>query len=42
MAAVLTLVALLAFGLGRLSVYYGDKGEFKVVESGTPVEEASE
>lgn len=28
---VLVLVAILAFGLGRLSVLYGEKGEFKVV-----------
>ena len=28
---VMSLVAFLAFGLGRLSVYYADTGEFKVV-----------
>jgi hypothetical protein len=29
--AVLILIAILSFGLGRLSVFYGEKGEFKVV-----------
>ncbi|MBY0538996.1 hypothetical protein K2P56_00990 [Patescibacteria group bacterium] len=29
--AVLILVALISFGLGRLSVFYGERGEFKVV-----------
>lgn len=28
---VIVLVALLAFGLGRLSVFYGEKGQFKVI-----------
>lgn len=28
---VMSLVAFLAFGLGRLSVYYGEQGEFRVV-----------
>lgn len=28
---VLVLVAILSFGLGRLSVFYGEKGDFKVV-----------
>jgi hypothetical protein len=28
---VIALVALLSFGLGRLSVFYGEKGEFQVV-----------
>lgn len=27
---IIVLVAVLAFGLGRLSVYYGEKGELKV------------
>ena len=27
---VIVLVALLSFGLGRLSVYYGEKGELKI------------
>lgn len=29
--AVLILVAVLSFGLGRLSVFYGEKGDFRVV-----------
>lgn len=28
---VVALVAILSFGLGRLSVYYGEKGYFQVV-----------
>jgi hypothetical protein len=28
---VVALVAILSFGLGRLSVYYGEKGHFQVV-----------
>jgi hypothetical protein len=28
---VMALVAVLAFGLGRLSVYYGTEGEFQVI-----------
>jgi hypothetical protein len=36
MSGVIILVALLAFGLGRLSVIYGETGEFKVVYPENP------
>ena len=37
----IALVALLAFGLGRLSVYYGEKGELKVLYPQTPPPESN-